>query len=664
MNIPEKFTPIVPFELLEGFEEKLIRDIKTLSKQTGIRRYLLVSPGLGVWFTGFPDRITYAKFGKLLLWAQKKVASEGIELGWWCAPSLQSGKGKFQNITGITGKASNVSSCPLDSNFRRAFSSNVAEVVKIARPFLVQFEDDYNLTNHRGVNFGCFCPLHLKEFAKRSGRYYKREELLKIFGQKTPESIRLRQIWAKMSCDSLVLLASDIRGAVDKVSPETAISLCESGCSDFEGYFTGPVARAFAGAKQRPVVRVYGSSYSSDDPVNLPDILFHALYNREHLPEDFYLLHESDTYPHTRYFMSSSKLKSLITSALTFGINDSLCYITQYLDAPLEEPGYREMIASEFSRFNTLKKEVFGGKVCGCEIVHRPDAHAAIPFVKGKTPASRLTGWVHVAGMFGIPCTSKDGMVKLVAGDAVAVMSDKEILCLLSKPVFLDGRAALALSKRGFGKYIGAEVKEGGKADFCTEIITGKVPVKNISGTTMYNYIFAPAGTEGGGFFRLKPLRGAETVTAFAGPDSKPVIPGLIRYRNSFGGKVAITAFDLEENYSSAVLNYKKKEIVRQTIEWLADSELPVFVRDLPKMYCIFNRAADQKRAVCVLINLSSDTFSEVKLDLAGEWQKADISLLDKKGNWGKIALTRRAGGVTLKTECKIMSPVILKLEK
>lgn len=664
MYMPEKFSPIVPFELLAGYEEKLIRDIKTLSKQTGIKKYLIVAPGLGVWLTGFPDKSVYTRFGKLLLWAKNKVAKEGIELGWWCAPSFQSGKGKFQNIMGISGGVSHVSSCPLDAGFRRVFSANVAEVARLARPFIIQFEDDYQLSNHRNVYFGCFCPLHLKEFAKRTGKYYKREELLAIFSKKTEQSIRLRREWAKMSCDSLVLMASEIRSALDKVSPETAISLCESGLSDLEGYFTGPVAWAMAGKNHRPIVRIYGSSYSSDDPKSFPDTIFHAFYDKQHLPKDFYLIHESDTYPHTRFFMSATKLKSLITAALAFGINDSLCYITQYLDAPLEEPGYSRMMASEFSRFDALKKEVAGGEVHGCEIVHRPDVHVAIPFKPGRTPASKLSGWVHVTGFFGMPFTTRNGMVKLVAGDVIDVMTDKEILSLLSGPVFLDGRAAYSIAKRGFGRHIGADVECGNKADFCLEIITGKVPIKNISGETMYNYIFAPAGSEGGGFFRMKPQKGAQTLTVFAGPDKKPVIPGLIRFKNKLGGRVAITALDLENNYSSAVLNYKKKEIVRQTVEWLAGESLPVFVRNLPKMFCIFNCSADQTQAVCVLINLCSDTFNEAELDLSKEWQNARIYLLDNKGKWVNIKHVRRPGGVTLKAEFKIMDPVIIKLKK
>jgi hypothetical protein len=501
--------------------------------------------------------------------------------------------------------------------------------------------------------------LHLAEFAKREKRNYSREELAEIFGQVNPQSIRLRRAWAEMSRDSLAGLAGLIREKVDRIAPETRISLCQSGSADFDGDFTEAVTRAFAG-KTRPAVRLYGSSYSSDDAASLPSTIFHALYSRQHLPSDFEFLHESDTYPHTRFFMSASKIKSLMTAALAYRFDNSLFYATQYLDNPQEETGYLKMFSEESGRFLSLKEAVKDTQVTGCEILYRPFGHIANPF-NGKRPDTPSNAWVNITGRFGIPHTSVNGKVKLISGNITETMSDEEITTLLGGSVFLDGSAAFCLFNRGFGKLIGAEVAPGKGADFCYEGLRDSRNFSNIKGSLMYNLIFAPAGSEGGSFYILKPSDKTEIITDFLDAGEKPVIPGMVRFENSLGGRIAITAFDLNGNRSSTVFNYKKKELVRQTIEWLGKQQLPLFVKDLPNVFCIFNRSDSGHHAVITLISLCSDPFSTFSLDVASEWLTSRIELLNGKGKWEQLEVKTMGRTIIINTTLTLMTPVILK---
>ena len=180
---------------------------------------------------------------------------------------------------------------------------------------------------------------------------------MEIFSMTTPESISLRRAWAELSRDSLVGLASLIRKKVDRIAPETRIMLCQPGPADFDGDFTEAVTKAFAG-KTRPAVRLYGCDYASDSATRLPGTIFHALYSSQHLPADFELFHESDTFPHIRFFMSANKLKSLMTAAFAYGIDDSLLWPLQMLDNPMEDEGYASMFHSEIKRFEALKTAV------------------------------------------------------------------------------------------------------------------------------------------------------------------------------------------------------------------------------------------------------------------------------------------------------------------
>ncbi len=652
--------PMVPFRFYSNRFSYMLKQMIEINEYSGLRRFLLTAPMEEVRLSGFPSAHVYQEIGELVHKVKTELASYGIQVGWWCAPSLRSGfSPSFQYITDLDGTVSEQTPCPLCPEFSRVFSDNVALAVKVGRPFMVQFEDDYELSwQPPSVRFGCFCPHHLALFARRQDRRYAREELLEIFKQVTPESIRLRRAWAELSRDSLVELALLIRTKIDAVASATRVSLCQSGMSDFDGDFAQAVARAFAGTT-RPAVRLYGSSYSSDDAVSLPDNMFHALYSRQHLPDDFEFFHESDTYPHTRFFMSAAKIKSLMTTAFAYGFDDSLFYATQYLDDPAEETGYLAMFRDEVKRFAALKEAVTDTVVSGCEIIHRPFGHVHNPY-KGGNPGVPFNDWVRVAGRFGIPCTSSNGTVKLVSGNLAAALTDQEIEELLHGGLFLDGEAAYVLYQRGWGAWLGARVAPGRTASFCYEGLRDLHEYPALRGRLMYNLIFAPAGSEGGSFYELTPEPGAETITDFLDAGEQPVIPGLIRYENKWGGRVAIMAFKLSGNRSSALFNYKKKELVRRTIEWLGREPLPVYIKDIPNVFCVCNRAPSGRRAIATIISLNSDPYESLSLEVAPPWCTARVHLLANDGRWQKAAIKTSDRTITIKTALARMAPVII----
>ena len=647
--------PIVPIMIYDNHEDVILGQMIDMRTKYGFRRFVLLAPDKTVRFTGFPDKKTYQNIGQRILRFKEKLEPYDIEIGWECSATLKHGPGvTYQNITNIDGKVSEISFCPLDPNFRRVLSNNIAIVVSISNPFMIIMEDDYTLRHAGG--FGCFCPNHLDEFAKMQGRFYSREELKEIFSSGDPESKRLRLAWGDLSCNSLVSLAAYIRQKVDKINPATRMMLCQPGNADAEGDFTEAVTRAFAG-KTRPAVRLYGTDYGSDTAITLPQTIFHALYCAQHLPKDFELYHESDTFPHSRFFMSSAKIKSLMATALAYGFDDSRFHPFQNTDNPLEEKGYANMFLKERPRFNALKSAVKDCKVTGCEVIYDPKQR--------MITGGMQFAWANVLGRLGVPYTSLGGKVKMVSGSIVEVMSDEEIYNLLKGPVFLDGRSAYLLCQKGFGELIGANVIPGDTPNFLYEGISESSYFKGVEGSIMYNFLFfGPVGTEGGDYYLLNPQDGADVLTNFHKGDDVPITPGLIRFENSLGGRVAITAFDFNNNSSSAILNYKKKEIIRQTIEWLGQESLPIFVKDLPNVFCIFNKSSSKNEAIIVLINLGTDAFKKIHLALSSEWLNSDMELLNENGDWRQVKYELKNGDVQINTLLSMLNPVILKFIK
>ncbi len=659
-----KLATTAPIKFYSNRKEQMYKQLIELKEKYGIARFLFVGPLEEVRFNGFPGKNVYAEIGYQIKEAKEKLASNNIKIGWWCAPSLRSGFDKrFQYITDLDGSVSDTSPCPYDPIFSEEFSDHIATVVKIADPYMIQFEDDYELSHQPpAIKFGCFCPLHLEEFSKRQGKTFTRLELLEKFKTVNAESIQLRRDWAALSRDSLVSLAKKIRQKVDEVNPETVISLCQSGCTDFDGDFTKELAEAFAGLT-KPTVRLYGSSYSSDAPLSLPVELFHALYSIQHLPKSFECFHESDTYPHSRFFMSASKIKSLITIAFAYGFDQTLFYLTQYLDNLLEERGYAEMYRKEAARFLALKEASQDSEVIGCEIIHLPNASAVVPY-RGGRPEMGLNSWVNSMGRFGIPYTTKGGKVKMLAGTAVMSLADAEILSLLKGSLVLDGLAAYSLCKMGYSAYLGVDVQVYKKEiHSCYEGIRNKGMYQNLQGDLQYNWIFAPAGSEGGSFFELKPNAAVEVVTDFLDEYENPIMASMIRYKNALGGRILISAFDLAGNFSSTTFNYKKKEVMRQNLEWVGEEELPVFVKDTPNVFCVCSANTSRDTYLVTLTNLSSDPTENISLDIASNLKVKEVSMLDHEGKWSRINVGFRGRTVRVPIPLVLMNPQIIKFK-
>lgn len=658
--------PVVPFRYYPKEDATMIAQLIEMKEKYGLRKFLLTAPMDEIKLQGYPSNEVYQNIGKQVLYLKEKLSKYDIEIGWWCAPSIRSGpNGNFQYITDLSGKVADASPCPLDPRFKEDFSNNVATVVKIARPFRIQFEDDYELSwQPPNVSFGCFCPLHLAEFSKRQNKEYTREQLLEIFKTESDESIRLRKAWAELSKDTMVAFATRIREKVDKVAPETSICLCQAGCSDLDGNFTEEVARAFAGGN-RPVVRLFGSNYGNDNLISLPGTIFHALYSKQHLPSNFECLHETDSYPHTRYFTSANTMKCLLTSIFTYGFDDTLFYATQYLDNPLEDRGYVEMFRDEVARFSTLKRAVKNCEVVGCEIVYDPSSHVLRKYTGGH-PSPLGNAWTSIMGRFGIPYTTKTSPdnVKLISGRIVELMSDSEIRSILKGGVFLDSIAAEYLYKKGYGSLIGIEhIERGTEANFSSESIRHPEKYASINGRLMYNFIFSPAGNEGGVFFRIKPMAGSEVVTDFMDTNETAVIPGLVTYENELGGRVGVMAFDLARTSSSTLFNYKKKELVKQIVNWLGRKDLPITIINQPNVFCIFSQSNDNKYGIATITNMTADIYSSVDLEVNSEWRNAKVEFLSADGTW-KYCETKAEKIKKVNVVQETLSPIVLRLTK
>jgi hypothetical protein len=634
--------------------DNTIEGVIELYQKGGFDKFMLTGPSKGWRSTGYPPQEHFKEIASDILYFKEKVKDYDIKLGWWNTLTLKTGPAEYQRIVNIEGIACSTSTCPLDPGYIKRFSEDVALIAETAEPVMIIFEDDFGLNCHNGR--GCFCDLHLQKFAEQAGRFYTREELKTILLDPSKETASLRKVWADVTRNSLANIASEARQAVDKVTPWMPMGSMQPGCSDADGNSTEAVARAFAGDKHRPFVRLHGTSYSGDNLFNLPQMTSHALYGKQHLPEDFICYHESDTYPHNRFFMSAAMMRSLMGTAYSYGFDGSTFQAAQVLDNPAEEVGYHEMFMKERKRFRTIKNLARKCEVSGLGLLSAP---------------SHTNHWVSAAAHFGIPYTTLESPVNALSGPLPDTLSDEEIRGLLKKGLLLDGESAEILCKRGFSEEIG--IKVTGKA-------TIHDPGRDLEGREKIRDEFLRSGNDGrlmtwystysptgnGELYNLT-LNSSDTevVTDLLDYTDKIVGIGMTRFCNSLGGKVVVMGMSVKDNMSSSLFNYRRGRIIQDMLVW-AGMDNAVYVKERPKTFCILNSpeeaGTDNTAGLVTLINLCADTFDSTELCIPKEWHgSTTVMVLDADGKWQEAAYEFTDSAVRIDISLQFCKPLFLK---
>lgn len=671
MNTDSKFDPIVPIGYNLKHESELIKAIREVNQRSGIKRFLPIWPTLNICAVnkGLPSIEEYREFGASLLRMKQALGSDGIDVGWYVRCNIAAYSRKFQNIIGINGEISDVS-CPMDARCRRNLGDRLAAAAGIANPFLILLEEDAVAVSHAvSSRLACFCPLHLKEFARRAGKRYEIEELAEIFAKGDEECVSLRKILAELNRDVLVRLATDVRAAVDQVAPKVRIGICQVGTTQIDGDCIESVAQAYAGRTQ-PLVRLCGAAgYTEDYARHLAGGTFNAMYYCQHLPKDFELIHETDPCPHTRFYASAAKVESLMGLIISYGFDQSLFWCLRYIPGDVQqEHAYYDMFTREHRRFNALKAAVRDCELDGCEILGTQLKQVFSTYDRSRNVQSSeiFNAWYEPLTRFSIPCTTKNGKVKAVSGDYIKTLNDEQAVDLLKSRVLMDGKAAFLLAQRGFAKYIGAEVKVlHGYPDVAYEVITAEEILARVTGRLIASRL---AHDGKGILYELEPAQTARMLLRCQGHDGSMNLPLVQCYENSIGGRIAIMATDMDKNMRGLrVINLicpRRKEVFRYALEWLGESPLPCVVRDIPNVLCVFNRSVTSRRAVITLINTLADDFYSFTLDLALEWQGSKVGMLAEDGEWRELRHVWAGSALTIEETLRLMRPIYLELRR
>ena len=651
-SAPRPLDVLVPIDWTGEPKEVMVKELRSMHERYGLKRFVLIGPWGKQYFRG-TDVSDWERLGEDIAYAKRELSDLDVEIGWWVVPTISGGKYRpFQCLEDCDG-GKTYASCPLDKGYVADFAAKVAACVRMARPSIVFFEDDYTLSNHGGMNAmkGCFCPLHLAEYAKRIGRVLTALEIAEMFRNPSAGNTAMRSEFAMLSRDSLTSLAKSLRAAIDSVDPSIRVCLCQSGFVDIDGDCTETVARAFAG-NTRPMVRIFGAAYLNENsPGTLPGELAHTFWSAQHLPSDIELIHETDPYPHTRFYNSSLYLISELCGAMMAGVTGSYYYCTQYSDDPMGDDGYARRLVEFRRKLEVVRDLRATMRPCGVRAVYTPKEAYMVRETEKSASSGMLPVHAYFLGKMGFPMTTvEDGAVSMLLGVTPNQLSDDEIRKLLSGGLLIDAEAALILSNRGFSQYMGCSAELAPSSMLHSYEAIEPAAGCRLRGRKVYNmeyeeldYIgWTPKKTP---IARLSPDNGAVVWSALYGIDGKYVAPATVYFENALGGRVAVINRSLDSKAHPSVYSPRKQEMFHNLFAKIAGNDhVDVTAPRTPSTWLV---AAKNERELLVMAeNLCGEPRSDVILRFAPKWHGASVAHLQDDGTWKTVGKASEAFAV------------------
>lgn len=648
----EPLNVLVPVNWADEPKEVMVKELRNMHDRYGLRKFVLIGPWCKQYYKGTVIS-DWERLGDSIAYAKRELSDLDVEIGWWVVPTISGGKYRpFQCLMDCDGNRT-YASCPLDEGYVNDFKSKIVACASRARPSIIFFEDDFTLSNHGGMNAmkGCFCPLHLAEYAKRTGREWTAKEIAEMFRKPTAENAPLRSTFAMLSRDSLEGFAKELRSAIDSVDPSIRVCLCQSGFVDIDGDSTETVARAFAG-NTRPMVRIFGAAYYNENaPTTLPGELAHAFWSAQHLGKDIELIHETDPYPHTRFYNSSLYLISELSGAIMAGAAGSYYYCTQYSDDPMGDDGYARRLVDFRRKLEVVRDLRATMRPCGVRAAYTPKEVYMVRETTKSASSGMLPVHAYFLGKMGLPMTTlEDAPVAMLLGPTANHLSDFEIRKLLSGGVLIDAEAALILSGRGFSALMGCKaVEEPEKMLYRYESIETEAGCKS-RGKKVYNrkiemltYIgWTPPKSA---MAKLTPVKDAEVWSGLYDIENKYVAPATVYYQNSLGGRVAVLSRSLDSRSHPSIYSPRKQEMFHNLFAKLAgDSAIDVTAPKTPSTWLI--SAKNDKELLVMAENLCGEPRPDFILSFASKWHGATVSHLQDDGTWKPIGKASSAFGV------------------
>ena len=438
-----------------------------------------------------------------------------------------------------------------------------------------------------------------------------------------------------------------MREAIDLVDPSIPGSFC---CVGYNAEFGGEIAKIMAGEGNKVILRINNGRYNAPGPRFLSGSFFSAAAQIAKVKDLVdVVLDEPDTCPQNRYSTSKSMLHSHLTGSLLEGAAGAKHWITR-LGAYEPESGkaYRQILAKHKDFYDKLSECVKDIKWEGFRI---PVLKKPCFRIKKDSLANgeKFSGWCKcVLEKFGLPLYFSPEVGGINCFEGKILFSDEEVKEALKGFVFLASDSAKELIERGFGEYIGVDVRPW----------VGKVPM----GDKILEFDNVVSCQQK--INELVVNKDDVAIDSYICNSKDKVnyeelFPGTVVYKNSLGGTVVTFAGspDVQQTLSEAFsfLNWSRKQ---QFINYLkAYGDYSAYCPGDEEIYFKSGKMSDGT-SLCALFNIGLDPIDNIELVINRDFSK--IQKLMPDGSRKDLNFKTENGKTVLDCPSFTLDPVIL----
>jgi len=553
-------------------------------------------------------------------------------------------KPDIQMYTSLTDGEELYVACPTDEKFKQYIYDQMVTIAK-AEPAHIMVDDDLRLIQR--PQKGCACPEHLRLFKEEFGEELTREELYERLGnEETKDHKRLVDSFVKVQQDSVLELAKVMREAIDSVDPSIPGSYCGVGTNFDSGV---EIAQVLAGKGNPVTVRINNGMYTAKGARELSNAMYKAAAQVEktkHIATD--ILAETDTCPQNRYSTGAATVHSHFTASILEGCTGAKHWITRLASYEPDSGVYYRKKLSEYKGYYeylaSVTKEL---KWLGARLP--VSAKTFFDYTNWESLNNRPNSWAEcVLERFGLPMyySSRAENCSFFECNADKMFTDDEIIEVLSGQVVLSSESAINLIKRGFGEYIGVDVRKHQGARPTYEIYgKNRISVQNE-------------------VRELVPLDDSveEESTVFHLRDgiySDRLFPGVTTYRNKLGGLVhvfsGVPKGNFDHVHAFSMLNETRKKMLINIMEM--GGNLPVYY-PLDSEILLKAAITPDDELMVAYFNISLDCDDKMYLKYDKEF--SGIRYLDKDGTKKDCKYEIKDGMIVIDRPSIVLHPEIL----
>ncbi|MCC7193241.1 MAG: hypothetical protein IT444_10715 [Phycisphaeraceae bacterium] len=541
----------------------------------------------------------------------------------------------YQHMIGHDGTPAEEWGCPLDPRFLEHLVEMYG-MLAAEKPDSLWIDDDFRYFGRNPAPLVCFCPLHLEEMRRRTGRQFTRESLVKAIGDPYAEEGKIRSAWLNMQYESLADIASGIQKRVSLESPRTHLSLMTGAIEHrfFDGWdWPDLIKRLWP--KGRVRIRPGFGFYAGGDP---RPYLFGTTHPRQQqalVPKNAELWPEIENYPGGIFSRSARSIQMQLMVASFFGMGrDVTLSITGMMVPPIRE------IDPIFEAIEAIEPVM---SALNAAVAAHPQEDGLRLLMSGRIAYHQdWTGdliwqwphhrpWDYVLPNLGFPVSfaPRGKAVSVATGAGLArALGAKRITELLREGLYCDGSFASAMSQM---EGLPIQPRVTGMTVAAMEEVTddsfGRAGDAISLRQTPKLFTIETGGTPATGL----------PVSWFLDHYGKRVTPGTVVYDGGAAGRLAVVA--LEGQLLTDLWTYfralGRKRQLEAVLTWLGN--VPAIACDHPDVYPIVRRNGSSW--LIGMTNLRDDPWKRVSFDLSAAKPPRRAAILNAKGVWKPVKM-------------------------